>query len=143
MSWRGVVQSASGRGVLAVSNGGDDLQLAGGRGWDGVCGQPRWDTACQYAGTGVERWRVDPAHDRYVAEDFALVHSMGIRTVRESAQWHLIDRDGALDFATLAPVAEAARAAGVQVLWTLCHYGWPEDLDLFSDELVARFAASQ
>ncbi len=80
-------------------------------------------------------------HDRYVAEDFALVRSVGIGTVRESAQWHLIDRDGVLDFSTLAPVAEAAQAAGVQVLWTLCHYGWPEDLDLFSDELVARFAA--
>ncbi len=80
-------------------------------------------------------------HDRYVADDFALVRSVGIGTVRESAQWHLIDRDGAFDFSTLAPVAEAAQAAGVQVLWTLCHYGWPEDLDLFSDELVARFAA--
>jgi UDP-galactopyranose mutase len=80
-------------------------------------------------------------HDRYLSEDFALVRRVGIGTVRESAQWHLIDRDGVLDFSTLAPVAEAAQAAGVQVLWTLCHYGWPDDLDLFSDELVARFAA--
>lgn len=80
-------------------------------------------------------------HDRYVAEDLELVRSVGIETVRESAQWHLIDKNGVLDFSSLAPVAEAARDAGVQVLWTLCHYGWPEDIDLFSDELVTRFAA--
>ncbi len=24
--------------------------------------------------------------------------------------------------------------------WTLCHYGWPTDIDLFSDEFVSRFA---
>src|SRR4051794_32905801 len=39
-------------------------------------------------------------HDRNVAEDLALVRSVGIGTVRESAQWHLIDRDGVLDFST-------------------------------------------
>lgn len=80
-------------------------------------------------------------HDRFMAEDFALVRSVGIQTVRESAQWHLIDKNGVLDFSSLVPVAEAAQHAGVQVLWTLCHYGWPEDVDLFSDELVTRFAA--
>lgn len=80
-------------------------------------------------------------HDRFVAEDFALVRGVGIQTVRESAQWHLIDHYGVYDFSSLAPVAEAARKAGVQVLWTLCHYGWPEDVDLFSDELIGRFAA--
>ena len=35
---------------------------------------------------------------------------------------------------------EAARAAGVQVVWDLCHYGWPDDLDVFSPAFVERFA---
>jgi beta-glucosidase/6-phospho-beta-glucosidase/beta-galactosidase len=38
------------------------------------------------------------------------------------------------------PVLEAAAHQDVQVLWTLCHYGWPEDLTLFSNEFVERFA---
>jgi hypothetical protein len=35
---------------------------------------------------------------------------------------------------------EAARAEGLQVIWDLCHYGWPDDLDIFSTAFVDRFA---
>ena len=35
---------------------------------------------------------------------------------------------------------EAARDEGVQVIWDLCHYGWPDDLDIFSPQFVERFA---
>jgi beta-glucosidase/6-phospho-beta-glucosidase/beta-galactosidase len=34
----------------------------------------------------------------------------------------------------------AAEAAGVQVSWDLCHYGWPDDLDIWSADFVTRFA---
>jgi beta-glucosidase/6-phospho-beta-glucosidase/beta-galactosidase len=34
----------------------------------------------------------------------------------------------------------AAREAGVQVLWDVLHYGWPDDLDIFSDAFVSRFS---
>ena len=35
----------------------------------------------------------------------------------------------------------AARDTGVQVIWDLCHYGWPDDLDIFRPEFVRRFSA--
>jgi beta-glucosidase/6-phospho-beta-glucosidase/beta-galactosidase len=35
---------------------------------------------------------------------------------------------------------EAARKEGVQVIWDLFHYGWPDQLDIFSAEFVTRFA---
>jgi hypothetical protein len=34
----------------------------------------------------------------------------------------------------------AARDAGVQVIWDLCHYGWPDGIDVFRPEFVDRFA---
>jgi hypothetical protein len=37
-------------------------------------------------------------------------------------------------------MVRAARDAGVQVIWDLCHYGWPDDLDVFRPEFVDRFA---
>ncbi|MGZ8975710.1 hypothetical protein, partial [Methylomagnum sp.] len=43
------------------------------------------------------------------------------------------------DFSSLAPMLDAANRHGVQVVWTLCHYGWPDDLDLFSPAFVRRF----
>jgi hypothetical protein len=34
----------------------------------------------------------------------------------------------------------AGEAAGTQVAWDLCHYGWPDDLDVFSAAFVERLA---
>jgi hypothetical protein len=34
----------------------------------------------------------------------------------------------------------AAEAAGTQVAWDLCHYGWPDGLDVFSAAFVDRLA---
>lgn len=79
-------------------------------------------------------------HDRLVEADYAMLREAHIRVVRESMRWHLIERHGRFDFSTLAPMLRAANAQGVQVLWTLCHYGWPEDLELFSPEFPGRFA---
>jgi hypothetical protein len=31
------------------------------------------------------------------------------------------------------------KAAGTQIIWDLCHYGWPDDLDVFSAAFVDRF----
>jgi beta-glucosidase/6-phospho-beta-glucosidase/beta-galactosidase len=35
----------------------------------------------------------------------------------------------------------AARDTGTQVIWDLCHYGVPDDVDIFDSEFIARFAA--
>lgn len=35
----------------------------------------------------------------------------------------------------------AARATNTQVIWDLCHYGWPDDIDILSPRFVTRFAA--
>ncbi len=78
-------------------------------------------------------------HDARAAEDFSLVKSVGIETVREGMRWHLIDRGGGYDFSSALPVARAAREAGVQVVWNLCHYGWPDDVNLFAPAFVERF----
>ncbi|WP_311197521.1 NAD(P)-binding protein [Rugamonas brunnea] len=72
-------------------------------------------------------------------EDYALLAPFRIGTVRESIGWRLTEHDGRFDFSPLLPRLEAARALGVQSGWTFCHYGWPDDVDLFSDDFVPRF----
>jgi beta-glucosidase/6-phospho-beta-glucosidase/beta-galactosidase len=80
-------------------------------------------------------------HDREVEADYARVRELGFRGVRESVRWHLVDRGRRiLDFSSVRPMLEAARRQGIQILWTLCHYGWPEDVALFSAGFVERFA---
>jgi len=79
-------------------------------------------------------------HDRQVEHDYALLRSVGITTVRDATRWHLIERNGRFDFSSLAPMVAAAERQGMQVMWTLCHYGWPDDVDVFNDDFPARFA---
>ena len=33
-----------------------------------------------------------------------------------------------MDFSSLLPMVQAAEQNGIQVIWNLCHYGWPEDV---------------
>lgn len=79
-------------------------------------------------------------HDARADEDYRILSGFGMRTARDTARWNLIDRGGRFDFAPLAPLVNAAVSNGVQVVWDLCHYGWPDDLDLLSPQFIDRFA---
>jgi beta-glucosidase/6-phospho-beta-glucosidase/beta-galactosidase len=61
--------------------------------------------------------------------------------VRDGIRWHLIEqRPGYYYFSSVLPQIKAARETETQVIWDLCHYGWPDDLDIFSPQFVDRFA---
>jgi beta-glucosidase/6-phospho-beta-glucosidase/beta-galactosidase len=47
---------------------------------------------------------------------------------------------GRYDWSSLLALIRAAEEAKVQIIWDLMHYGWPDDLDIFSAEFVERFA---
>ena len=34
----------------------------------------------------------------------------------------------------------AARGTGTQVIWDLAHWGWPDDVDIWSPSFIERFA---
>ena len=81
------------------------------------------------------------AHDRFARNDYERLAGIGMRTIRDGVRWHLIERSpGSYDFSSLMPMLTAARDADVEVIWDLLHYGWPDDLELFSDDFVKRFA---
>jgi beta-glucosidase/6-phospho-beta-glucosidase/beta-galactosidase len=80
-------------------------------------------------------------HDRFVEDDYARLREIGITSVRDTARWHLIERTGQeLDFSSIQPMLDAARRHGMQIVWDLCHYGWPDGLDIFTPAFVDRFA---
>ncbi len=79
-------------------------------------------------------------HDLQVRQDYALLRRLGISTARDAVRWHLIDRAGHYDFCSFLPMLDAAGEFGIQVIWDLCHYGWPDDLDVFSPAFIDRFA---
>jgi len=80
-------------------------------------------------------------HDRWAANDFAALQPHGIRSVRDGLRWHLIETTpGHYDWSSFLPQLKAANEAGVQVIWDLCHYGWPDDIDIWRPQFVERFA---
>lgn len=81
-------------------------------------------------------------HDRHVRADYERLRSMGIATARDGVRWHRIETSPyRYDFSSLLPMLQAAQETGVQVIWDLFHYGWPEGIDIFRPEFVNRFRA--
>lgn len=81
------------------------------------------------------------AHDRLVRQDYRQVLEHGIRTCRDGLRWHLIEKTpGHYDWSSFLPMLRAARSLGVQVIWDLCHYGWPDDIDIWEPAFVDRYA---
>ncbi len=79
-------------------------------------------------------------HDRHVETDYAGLGEFGIRTIRESVGWRLCEKNGRYDFSKAIAREQAARHYGLQIVWTIWHYGIPDDLDYGSPELPVRFA---
>ena len=81
-------------------------------------------------------------HDRQVREDYARLRQTRLGTARDTVRWHLVESvPHQYDFSSLAPFVEASRIEDVEIIWDLLHYGWPDDIDIFSDQFVTRFAA--
>ncbi len=79
-------------------------------------------------------------HDRHAQEDYNILRSLGIDVAREGIPWPLVDRDGCYDFSRIDPMIEAMQQTQIIPIWDLCHYGYPDDLDPFSNEFIDRFA---
>ena len=84
---------------------------------------------------------VETQHDTHAREDYQILRDIGIAVAREGIPWPLADRGGQYDFSCIEPMIEAMNAAKVLPIWDLCHYGYPDDLDPFTDKFVERFAA--
>jgi hypothetical protein len=81
-------------------------------------------------------------HDRLAAEDYRQLAEHGVRAVRDGVRWHLVEASPRRhDWSAVLPLLRAAEATGTQVVWDLCHYGWPDHVDVWSAGFVDRFAA--
>jgi glycosyltransferase involved in cell wall biosynthesis len=80
-------------------------------------------------------------HDEFLAADYWRLQAAGIFTVRSGLRWHLIEKTPQqYDFSSAMAEIRLAQEMGMQVIWDLFHYGWPDDIDIFTPAFVKRFA---
>lgn len=77
-------------------------------------------------------------HHIRAEEDYKLLVDLGIKVVREGVCWSKVEKSPRVfDFTDLEARIAAAKALDVQIIWDLCHFGYPEGLvpthPLFSD----------
>ena len=79
-------------------------------------------------------------HDVNAVADYRSLARHGIRTVRDGLRWHMIETSaGRYDWTSFLPMVRAARETGTQVIWDIAHWGWPDDIDIWSLDFIDRF----
>jgi len=80
-------------------------------------------------------------HEEFAAADYERLRAVGISVCREGVGWTRSERSrGLYDFTSAAVRLQAARRQGVHLVWDLLHFGWPEDVDIYSAAFPQRFA---
>jgi beta-glucosidase/6-phospho-beta-glucosidase/beta-galactosidase len=80
-------------------------------------------------------------HDRHCHMDYGLLSKLGIAVAREGIPWPMVDQKGCVDLSSIDPFINAMKHHKITPIWDLCHYGYPDDLDVFSEAFAGRFAS--
>ena len=68
-------------------------------------------------------------HLQLLDADYAALPPLGIRTVREGIRWaHIEKMPYHYDWSTVQTMLDAGQRHGIQQVWDLCHFGYPDDL---------------
>ncbi|WP_448959775.1 amine oxidase [Larkinella arboricola] len=81
-------------------------------------------------------------HLQCLDDDYQDLEPFGIRTVREGIRWSQVEkRPYQYDWHVVQHMMERGRANGIQQVWDLCHFGFPDDLTPLHPLFARRFAA--
>ncbi|MBF8456156.1 hypothetical protein IV494_03085 [Kaistella sp. G5-32] len=81
-------------------------------------------------------------HDIRTEEDYRLLLDMGISTVREGISWNSVEKKPyEFDFSEVLNRIQIAEKLGIQQIWDLIHFGYPDDLFPTHPKFCDRFVA--
>ncbi|MXV50576.1 amine oxidase [Pedobacter sp. HMF7647] len=84
----------------------------------------------------------ETAHDLLVKHDYERLKAFGINAVREGICWSEVEISPyKFDFSRLERFIEAAEETGIQQIWDICHFGFPDDLNPMNPHFKDRFVA--
>lgn len=81
-------------------------------------------------------------HDVRAESDYRLLAASGIKTVREGICWSVVEpAPYCYDFSSIEQRLQAAERSGIQQVWDICHFGYPDGIYPTHPHFTSRFAA--
>jgi hypothetical protein len=81
-------------------------------------------------------------HVDLIEEDYKALRALNISTVREGIRWSLVERTPYVyDWSIVRKMIAAGKQTGVQQIWDLCHFGYPDDLTPLHPLFARRFSS--
>lgn len=84
----------------------------------------------------------ETGHLELLDEDYKNLANFQIETVREGIRWSSVEKQPyTYDWSSVIKMIEAGKRNGIQQVWDLCHFGYPDDLTPLHPMFARRFAA--
>lgn len=81
-------------------------------------------------------------HLQLLGQDYTDLSQFAIRTVREGVRWSQVEKTAyQYDWSVVRQMLEEGHRQGIQQIWDLCHFGYPDDLTPLHPMFARRFAA--
>ncbi len=81
-------------------------------------------------------------HLERLEEDYRLLDYFDMKSIREGIRWSTVETSpGVYDWQAVSFIIRTAVTGGKQILFDLCHFGFPSDLTPFHPHLTSRFVA--
>ena len=97
-------------------------------------------TACRSEGKRLDMI-ITSGHDMLVHKDYAALAEHRLLTARDGARWYLIEKQpGEYDWSSFLPMLHAASQHGIQMIWEVAHFGYPNHIDIWSADFISAFA---
>lgn len=82
--------------------------------------------------------QTETLHHEKLKEDYSALKEIGISVVREGVCWSEVETAPyTYDFSRLLPFFKISKQLDIQIIWDMCHFGYPDDLipthPLFTD----------
>ena len=80
-------------------------------------------------------------HLQRLDKDYKDLSLFNIKTVREGIRWSFVEKTPyQYDWSTVATMIESGKRQGIQQVWDICHFGFPDDLTPLHPMFARRFA---
>ncbi len=81
-------------------------------------------------------------HLDHLDDDYRDISRLNIRTVREGIRWSFVEKRAYVyDWTVVRHMLQRGKALGIQQIWDICHFGYPDDLTPLHPMFARRFAA--